>query len=76
MKRTVIPRFPGKRLQQLEKLTQHIFGQYKNFEIKLYTIFKDPNKKKTAKHKLAKLQQTKSTSTYTAQFQQITSQLQ
>ncbi len=47
-----------------KKLIQYIFERYKNFEIKLYTIFRDLNEKRTAEYKLAKLRQTGSIFVY------------
>ncbi len=37
-----------------KEFIQYIFRRYKNFEIKLHTIFKDLDKKKTAGYKLVK----------------------
>ncbi len=47
-----------------KNLIQRIFERYKDFEIKLYTIFGDLDKKRTVRYKLAKFQQTGSISVY------------
>ncbi len=52
-------------------LTRKMFGSYKNFEVKLKTVFKKINKKKAVKKQLVKLKQTGSASHYTVQFRQI-----
>jgi len=41
-----------------KEFIQYIFGRYEDFETELYTIFGNLNEKKTARHKLVKLQQT------------------